>query len=74
MKVEFHQSQIVVDARLVNDDGKVVGKPRFAFEVLLNNDAEWGAVQQQVQDGLKQLQQQADANSPPEVTKEEEKE
>lgn len=63
MKVEFHQAQIVVDAKLIDDNGKVTGKRRFAFEVLLNNDAEWGAVQQQVQDGLKALQEQADANS-----------
>jgi hypothetical protein len=58
--VEFHQAQIVVDAKVI--DGETASKRRFAFEVLMDTDAEWAAVRKQVADGLKQLQEQFDAN------------
>lgn len=59
-RVEFHQAQIAVVAKVV-DDERSYGTPQFTLNVLLDTDAEWAAARKQIAEGLRQLEEKANA-------------
>lgn len=61
LKIEFHQAQVTVAVKLI--DGPVSkGLKQFSFMVLQNTEEEWAAARKQVEDALKKLQEEADAD------------
>ena len=60
--VEFHQAQLTVVLRIVDDD-RSYGTQVLRYDMLLNTDAEWNNVRALLAEQMEQLQEQLDGDS-----------
>ena len=56
-RVEFHQAQIKVTVRIV-DDEKSHGMRQFDTALLLNTDPEWADVRERIDRAIEQIREQ----------------
>ena len=58
-QAQFHQAQIAVLVRIIDGD-KSDGLRQFQTGVLLNTDAEWVAVREQIDEAIAEIQKELD--------------
>ena len=58
-RVEFHQAEITVTVRVV-DDERSYGARRFSLALLLDTDAEWTAARRQIRETIEGLNANSD--------------
>lgn len=61
-RVEFHQAQITVVVKVV-DDERSHGMHQLQYQVLMDTDAEWESVRELMHEQIAQLQEQLDGDS-----------
>jgi len=61
-RIEFHQAQLTVVLRAVDDD-RSYGTQVLRYDMLLNTDAEWNNVRALLAEQMEQLQEQLDGDS-----------
>lgn len=60
-RVEFHQAQISVAARIV-DDEKSHGAQQFSTTLYLNTDAEWADARKRIDEALAEIKKQVNSD------------
>jgi hypothetical protein len=60
-RVEFHQAQITVVVRIV-DDERSYGLQQFSTTLFLNKDAEWTDARKRIDEALEEMAQQVNTN------------
>ena len=61
-RVEFHQAEITVTVRIV-DDERSYGARQFSLVLLMDTEQEWHVAREQVRIAIDKMQDQLDANS-----------